>query len=97
MEWKICPCGCGKKIAIYHTSIPANPAEPDPFDVRIKDKMLEAEMKAWDALSRYKFLMFGYWAAIWVHYNKLLPKKQESPFRSIVRFAKNYLKQNLYQ
>ena len=26
----------------------------------------DAERKAWDALARYKFWMFGYWAAIWV-------------------------------
>jgi len=24
----------------------------------------EAEVKAWEALSRYKFHMFGYWASI---------------------------------
>lgn len=40
----------------------------------MKDKLLleldEAEAKAWDSLSRYKFQMFGYWAGIWVHLNR---------------------------
>ena len=30
-----------------------------------------AETKAWDALSRYKFWMFGYHAANWVNLNRI--------------------------
>jgi hypothetical protein len=34
--------------------------------------MANAEEKAWKSLAGYKFLMFGYHAARWVNYNKLL-------------------------
>ncbi len=37
-----------------------------------------AERKAWDSLGRYKFQMFGYWAAIWVHMNRLCAQKKAS-------------------
>jgi len=43
------------------------------------DKELrEAEEKAIDALSRYKFQMFGYWASIWVHLNRLSGQSRQS-------------------
>ena len=38
----------------------------------IRRRMMEAKAKAWDALSRYKFWMFGYHAAEWVPLNRLL-------------------------
>ena len=47
-----------------------------------------AEAKAWDSLARYKFQMFGYWAAIWVHMNRLCAEKKPSPFTSLVRNAR---------
>ena len=46
-----------------------------------------AEQKAWDALSRYKFQMFGYWAAIWVHLNRISGAKRSNPWRSLVQQA----------
>lgn len=52
----------------------------------------EAEAKAYDALARYKFLMFGYWAAIWVHLNSLAPSKGPNPFRSLVHRAREVIK-----
>lgn len=48
----------------------------------------EAERKAFDALSRYKFAMFGYWAAIWVHWNRAGNAKKSNPFRGLVHAAK---------
>ena len=54
----------------------------------INDAIYEAEAKAWDALSRYKFMMFGYWAAIWVHLNKISGLKRPNPFKKLVGFAK---------
>lgn len=50
--------------------------------------MWEAEFKAWDALARYKFYMFGYWSARWVTLNKLLDVKQENPFHHLVNEAR---------
>jgi hypothetical protein len=54
--------------------------------------MKRAERNAWKALAGYKFWMFGYWAAIWIHLNKLLPKSQPNPFRGLVEAAREVLK-----
>lgn len=48
----------------------------------------EAEAKAWDALARYKFMMFGYWAAIWVHQNRVGKFKRANPWIALVRLAR---------
>ena len=41
--------------------------------------------KAWDSLSRYKFLMFGHHAAQWVALRDLLPgKKPRHPWSDLV-------------
>ncbi len=45
----------------------------------LKTERREAERQAWAALARYKFQMFGYWAAIWVHMNRLVGDRQPSP------------------
>lgn len=55
----------------------------------LEHELNEAEVKAWDALSRYKFQMFGYWAAIWVHLNRVSGAKRPSPFGELVRFARS--------
>lgn len=49
----------------------------------------EAESRAWDALARYKFQMFGYWAAIWVHLNRVSGEKRPNPFKDLVRLARS--------
>ncbi len=48
-----------------------------------------AEQKAWDSLARYKFHMFGYWAAIWVHLNRISGENRPNPFRDAVSLAKS--------
>ena len=48
----------------------------------------EAEQKAWDALARYKFWMFGYWAAIWVHLNRISKAKRPNPWITLVKQAR---------
>lgn len=57
---------------------------------RLKAHRTVALHNAWDSLGRYKFLMFGYWAAAWVQYNKLLdkPDQQGNPFRALVETAR---------
>ncbi len=54
---------------------------------RLDKDIEEAEQKAWDALGRYKFQMYGYWSAIWVHLNKIRGGKRSNPWREIVRVA----------
>ena len=56
----------------------------------IINRMSTAESKAWEALSGYKFWMFGYHAAQWVNLNSLLPLADRfpSPFRDAVKLAR---------
>ncbi|HQF63867.1 MAG TPA: hypothetical protein PLT26_15310 [Anaerolineaceae bacterium] len=58
-------------------------------------EIAEAEYKAIDALSRYKFAMFGYWAGIWVHLNRISGAKRPNPFRPLVDAARSILAKRL--
>ena len=40
------------------------------------------------SLSRYKFQMFGYWAAIWVHLNRVGKFKRPNPWKGLVTSAR---------
>ena len=51
----------------------------EPVD-KLAHELDEAERKAIQALGRYKFQMFGYWAAIWVHLNRIAGGKRPNPF-----------------
>ena len=55
----------------------------------LEEGLVEAEQKAWDSLSRYKFQMFGYWAAIWIHLNRIGGFKRKNPWRDLVISARN--------
>lgn len=55
---------------------------------RIIKAMQESEDKAWEALSGYKFIMFGYHASRWVNYKELLDERMPDPFRSIINIAR---------
>ena len=48
----------------------------------------EAKRKAFASLARYKFYMFGYWAAVWVQMNKLCRIREPNPFCGLVDLAK---------
>jgi len=54
----------------------------------LHDETTIAEAKAWDALSRYKFQMFGYHAAIWVVLNRISGEHRPNPFVELVRAAR---------
>ena len=58
------------------------------MDNRLIVELDEAEYKAIDALARYKFQMFGYWAGIWVHLNRISGQNRPNPFRGIVLAAR---------
>ena len=49
----------------------------------------EALENAIDSLARYKFMQFGYWAAIWVHLNQVDNKHEPNPFRKLVETARS--------
>lgn len=55
---------------------------------KIEEDMAEAEAKAIVSLSRYKFVMFGYWAGVWVHLNRISGLNQPNPFKKLVQVAK---------
>lgn len=60
---------------------------------RLVEGRFEAEKKAWDSLARYKFLMFGYYAARWVTLNKILVDcgyvgEVKNPFKGLVDLAR---------
>jgi hypothetical protein len=59
------------------------------YEATIRKMMQDAERKAWEALSGYKFWMFGYHAARWVNYNQLLSKPDPNPFRDAVQLARS--------
>ncbi len=51
--------------------------------------MAEAEKKAWEALSGYKFFMFGYHASQWVKCNQLLQERRhDNPFADAVKLGR---------
>ena len=57
----------------------------------VRNAMDEAERRAWDAFSRYKFVMGGYHAAQWVMLNKLLEDgRQPNPFANLVKLAREH-------
>lgn len=55
----------------------------------IVDAMKEAEAKAINSLASYKFMMFGYHAAVWVSLNRLSGAKLPNPFKSLVKAARD--------
>ena len=55
---------------------------------RLVDERYEAKRKALDSLARYKFFMFGYWAAQWVSLNRLCAESDPNPFKDLVAAAR---------
>ena len=55
---------------------------------RMIEDRIEAERKALDSLARYKFAMFGYWAGIWVHLNRIIGDRKPNPFSDLVTLAR---------
>jgi len=70
----------------------AEPEEAMEIKMSAEQKLLEhlseAERKAWESLARYKFQMFGYWAAIWVHLNRIGGFKRRNPWGSLAKEAR---------
>jgi len=54
----------------------------------LEHEMDIAEIKAWAALTDYKFMMFGYWAAIWVHINRMAGFRKPNPFKPLIDVAR---------
>lgn len=52
--------------------------------MKINEEINIAERKAIDSLARYKFMQFGYWAAVWVHLSRLDGQRRVNPFARLV-------------
>ena len=61
------------------------------LEQKIQDQMEDAYVKAIEALSGYKFWMFGYHAARWVQLNRLIKTKAANPFSSFVVAARKII------
>lgn len=55
---------------------------------RLLAELDEAEKKAWKSLARYKFWMFGYYAARWVYLNRLSGENRPNPWKNLVTIAR---------
>jgi len=58
------------------------------IDSKILDELSAKETAAWDSLSKYKFIMFGYHAAVWVTLNRIHHCHQKNPFLDVVKLAR---------
>lgn len=54
----------------------------------IAEAKQEARSKAFDSLAKYKFMMFGYHAALWVTLNRLDIQQEPNPFKILVNLAR---------
>jgi hypothetical protein len=62
--------------------------QPSSATPALLNALAEAERKSSESLARYKFLMFGYWAAIWVHLNRIEGTKRPNPWKEQVNAAR---------
>lgn len=67
---------------------------PSQSEISLQNKLLheldDAEAKAWDALARYKFWMFGYYAGRWVYLNRVAQTKRSNPWKPLVDIARTH-------
>lgn len=66
----------------------SEPRDPAQCAAELQRELDVAQAKAWDALARYKFQMFGYWAAIWVHLNRIGGFNRPNPWSALVGVAR---------
>lgn len=62
--------------------------EATAIKARLEQNLHEAEGKAHSNLARYKFQNFAYWAAIWVHLNRVGQFRRPNPFSDYVKLAR---------
>lgn len=62
--------------------------KPELNIAELERHLNEAEEKAHKSLSLYKFMNFGYWAAIWTHLNRVGKFHRPNPFTDYVKLAR---------
>jgi len=55
---------------------------------KILDELSAKETAVWESLSKYKFIMFGYYAAVWVTLDRIHRFYQGNPFLDVMKLAK---------
>lgn len=50
-----------------------------------------AEDKAWQALAKEDFIVFGYWMAMWTHLNRIGEFNRPNPFKPLVDLAESMM------
>lgn len=55
---------------------------------KIFDELSAKETAAWESLSKYKFIIFSYPAAVWVTLDRIHRCHQRNPFLDVVQLAK---------
>lgn len=65
----------------------------ESYERKLLIELKTAEKKAWKALSGYKFMMFGYWAAVWVHLNRVGHFGLGNPWTYLVKESKKRMGQ----
>lgn len=81
-----CPRKCGSENSLRAHVSKGHPLRPG--SERMMQEIEEAERKALESLGKYKFAMFGYWAGIWVHLNRISGANKRSPFSELVKKAR---------
>ena len=66
----------------------ATPERAETTSERVADEITDAEEQAWTALTGYKFVLFGYWAGVWIHLNRIDGNRRANPWRELVRQAR---------
>lgn len=56
--------------------------------MEVDEARKEARYKALESLAKYKFVMFGYYAALWVSLNRLATYREPNPFACFVNQAR---------
>ena len=59
-----------------------------PTSPNIHQEIELAEKRAWEALAKYKFVMFGYWTGVWVHLNRIESAPRPNPWKQLVTVAR---------
>lgn len=70
------------------TSIIMTMMTKNEYESALRIDLKQAEEKAWKALKGYKFVMFGYWAGVWVHLNRVGNFREPNPWADLVDTAR---------
>ena len=63
--------------------------------IKMLNDLNEAAYRAIDS-RRYKFMQFGYWAAIWVHLNRISGANRPNPFKALIKAAREIMQERYH-